>query len=145
MTKKEKDAQREEARERLLEMLKPGETVYTVLRHVSASGMARWISPIITGTDGPYDLTYWAARLLDERVDQKHYGVKVVGCGMDMGFHLVYNLSSVLFPAGFSCVGHTSGDVARHRCPSNDHNNGDRDYTPHPHKDGGYALRQAWI
>jgi len=144
MTKKEKDAQREEARERLLAMLKPGDTVYTVLRHVSASGMARWISPLITGEDGPYDLTYWVARLLDERVDQKHYGVKVVGCGMDMGFHLVYNLSSVLFPAGFSCIG-DGGEKWGSRCPACDHSNGDRDYTPHQHKDGGYALRQKWL
>lgn len=59
------------------------------------------------------------------------------GCGMDVGFSLVYNLGWVLFPNGFECVGE--------RCPSNDHSNGDRDYSPHHHSDGGYALRQRWL
>lgn len=34
-----KEAEREDAKTRLLAMLKPGDRVYTVLRHVSASGM----------------------------------------------------------------------------------------------------------
>jgi len=144
MTKKEKDAQREEARASLRELLKPGDTVSTVLRRVSASGMSRSISPVICGEDGPTDLTWLVIRALDENFDRKNGGVKVGGCGMDMGFHLVYNLSSVLFPAGFSCIGDGGGKWAA-RCPACDHSNGDRDYTPHQHKDGGYALRQAWI
>ena len=56
---------------------------------------------------------------------------------MDMGFHLVYELSRALYPAGFVC----SGD----KCNSNDHSNGDRDHSPHQHQDGGYALRCRWI
>ena len=44
MAKKEKE--RDEARERLLEMLRPGDTVHTILRHVSRSGMSRSISPV---------------------------------------------------------------------------------------------------
>lgn len=42
------------------------------------------------------------------------------GCGMDMGFHLVYSLSRVLFSpkqGGFECLG------IGHYCPSNDHSN----------------------
>lgn len=37
----------------------------------------------------------------------------------------------------FECIGHG--------CPSNDHCNGDRDYTPHHHNSGGYALKHRWL
>lgn len=144
MTKKEKDAKREEALATLRELLKPGATVSTVLRHVSASGMSRSISPVICGEDGPTDLTWLVVRVLGNRFDEKNGGVKVGGCGMDMGFHLVYNLSYVLFPDGFTCIGE-GGEKRGTRCPACDHSNGDRNYAPHVHKDGGYALRHRWL
>jgi hypothetical protein len=147
-------AEQSAARDRLRETFKPGDTVHTVLRHVSRSGMSRSISVIDKGHN---DISYLVARALDMRIDQNNGGVKVTGCGMDMGFHLVYNLSYVLNKDGFGCIGEG--------CPSNDHHNGDRDYTPHMnekdrigadgklcnchathwHKDGGYALRHRWI
>ena len=34
--------------------------------------------------------------------DSKREGVKVGGAGMDMGFHLVYNLAAVLFDDGYA-------------------------------------------
>lgn len=135
-------AERDEARAKLRELVKPGDTVHTILRHVSRSGMQRSISVILAGGDGPYDATWLVARALRMPIDPNHYGVKVGGCGMDMGFHLVYSLSYALWPEGHGCTGPG--------CPSNDHTNGDRDYTPHPvrehwHRDGGYALRQRWL
>jgi hypothetical protein len=66
--------------------------------------------------------------------DQSDGGLKIGGCGMDMGFALVYALGRKLYPDGFDCAGE--------RCPSNDHCN--RVEATH-HKDGGYALRHAWI
>lgn len=172
MTKAQK-AEQEEARERLRKMLRPGQTVYTVLRHVSRSGMMREISLHAAEGSEVLWLTGLAARAMGERVG-KLEGIRTGGCGMDMGFHLVYNLSHVLFPQGFGCIGKG--------CPSNDHSNGDRDYTPHGcvmcealvrsvqgvwpspitrerpagictdaqwrdhwHSDGGYALPQRWI
>lgn len=166
-----------EAVERMREWVKPGDTLYTILRHVSRSGMSRSISVVtIDHADGGriYDLDYNVARALGEPIDRDRGGVKVSGCGMDMGFHLVYSLSHALFPDGFGCVGES--------CPSNDHSNGDRDYTPstnlvrcdcldrpgydglgrvhercsgtgyvdvgnpdHWHSSGGYALRQRWL
>ena len=162
MTKKEQS----EALDKLRATFHPGDTVYTVLRHVSRSGMSRSISVL---DHDNHDVSFWVSRALGWPVDQKNYGVKVSGCGMDMGFHLVYSLSHVLFPDGFGCVGENR--EARTRCPSNDHSNGDRDYTPychrdipspdqikggtgtpkgnysstHWHRDGGYALSQRWI
>ena len=43
---KAQQAERDEAREKLRKWLKPGDTVYTVLRHVSRSGMMRTIQVI---------------------------------------------------------------------------------------------------
>ena len=65
------------------------------------------------------------------------------GCGMDMGFELVYNLGYALWPNGYTCTG-DSKEFGK-RCRSNEHSNGDRNYQPHHHTDGGYAFRQEWI
>jgi hypothetical protein len=104
-----------------------------------------------------------AAELLKVRLSDKVEGLPMHGCGQDMGFSLVYERSAWLWPKGFGCIGE--------RCPSNDHSNGDRDYTVHGptdetcepenrepgpgetkdglrrhwHRDGGYALRQRWL
>ena len=108
--------QQEEAITRLRETLKPGDTVYTILRHVSRSGMSRSISVVQVGQDGGvFDWTWAVARAIGERIDEKHDGVKMGGCGMDMGFETVYRLSWKLFPDGFDCIGE--------KCPAADHNN----------------------
>jgi len=166
---KAQKAEQAEAVERLREWVKPGDTLFTLLRHVSKSGMSRTIQIVsIKPADGSGPgsaanrengveighLGYNVAQALGEPYDRQKEGVKVGGCGMDMGFHLVYSLGSVLFPGGFGCVGEG--------CQASDHSNGDRDYTPHTsllgapvgvkpkkghhwHKDGGYALRHRWI
>lgn len=142
MTKKQNLAERDESIAKLRELLKPGDEVQTILRHISRSGMSRSISTVIKGEDR----SYLVARALGERMDGKRGGMKVSGCGMDMGFHLVYNLSSVLFPDGFDCCGEGTNSGRFDRCPSNDHSNGDRNYSAdHRHKSGGYALRHRWL
>jgi len=136
---------KDEARSALLDPeaygIAPGMTIHTVLRHVSASGMTRWISPLRLVPDGAgetvHDLTYMAGRLLGYPRNGRHEGLKVGGCGSDMGFEVVYSLGRALFPNGYECTGPG--------CNSNDHANGDRDYSPHTHKDGGYALKHRWI
>lgn len=131
-----------EAREMLLSLLKPGDTVYTILRHVSSTGMNRVIDLVVFTPDGPRHIAWNAARLMGDTYDNRREGIKVSGCGMDLGFSLVYNLGRTLWPDGFTCVGEASREVRYH---SNDHSNGDRDYTPHHHQDGGYALQQRWL
>ena len=123
--------------EKLLELLKPGDTVYTILRHVSRSGMSRVIDLVIMSDGKPLSISGWAAHVTDNRLDRDRRGLKTSGAGMDMGFALVYELSYTLFKDGFTCIGEG--------CPANDHSNGDRDYTPHMHSDPGYALRHRWI
>jgi hypothetical protein len=74
-------------------------TVYTVLRSVSASGMTRHISLKVAHGSNIFDITYLAAQALGDKVHERNgwNTLKVNGCGMDMGFHLVYSLSSVLY------------------------------------------------
>lgn len=127
----------------LQEMLKPGATVYTNLRKVSASGMTRHISVHIATEGAIEDITWLVGRAIGEKRDLDTGGLKISGCGMDMGFQIVYSLSAVLYREGFECIGDGEGYATR--CPSNDHSNGDRDFTPHHHNDGGYALRHRWL
>jgi hypothetical protein len=133
--KEQQDAVRE-----LREILKPGDTVFTKLISVSRSGMSRVIMPLVIRNNEPRYLDWKVAKATGYTLTPTgsgREGVKIGGCGMDMGFALVYRLSSVLFPDGHECIGQG--------CPSNDHSNGDRDYTPHHHSDGGYALKHRWF
>lgn len=125
---KAEDREMEEAIERLTGILKAGDTVYTILRHVSRSGMLRAISPILIREGEPLDLTHYVAKALGLKIDRNNYGVKVGGCGMDMGFHLVYNLSRTIFPNGFK----TWEGYWRNEPSDFD-------------SDGGYALKQKWL
>jgi hypothetical protein len=116
--------------------VKPGDTVHTIVRHVSRSGMSRNIDAVKL-TDGDYLYLSRIAAVLLGYPQARDGSVKIGGCGMDMGFALVYELSHALFSGGFECIGEG--------CPSNDHSNGDRDYSPHQHNSGGYALKQRWL
>jgi hypothetical protein len=96
----QQELDRDYAIEKLLtHYVKEGVKVYTILRHVSSSGMSRDISLVVAQGDEIIDITYYAAQALgDKLIESKgHRVIRVSGCGMDLGFHLVYNLSSVLF------------------------------------------------
>jgi hypothetical protein len=120
MTKKEEKAlDVAYAREQLLtHYLKEGDTVYTVLRSVSSSGMSRTLSLKVAKDGKILDLTYYASILLDWPLVEVNgsRALRVGGCGMDMGFHTVYTLSRVLF----------------------------REEGEQLHCDAGYALTHAW-
>lgn len=120
--KSEREAERESALDHLRALCPPGTTVYCVLERVSRSGMQREIKLYTFDADGEHYLSGYVSHALDYAPRGKHDGNVVNGCGMDMGFHLVSNLSAALYPNGFGCIGE--------KCPSNDHSNGDRDYSP---------------
>jgi hypothetical protein len=121
-----KDSERQESLESLRALLKPGDTVFTKLDHVSRSGMSRKITPLIIVDGEPRYLGYHVGRILQHKTDD--HSVSMQGYGMDMGFELVYVLGRYLFPDGFKVEG-------RGR-------NGD---TSGWDKDGGYALHQRWL
>jgi hypothetical protein len=105
------------AREQLLtHYVSEGDTVYTVLRSVSSSGMSRTLSLKVAKDGKILDLTYYAAIVLEWPLVEVNgsRALRVGGCGMDMGFHTVYTLSRVLF--------REEGNT----------------------KDAGYSLNHAW-
>lgn len=122
MSKKEqKQADYDYAKKQLLEYyVKEGDTVYTVLRSVSSSGMSRTISLKVARNGKILDLTYFASVVLGWPLVEKNgsRALRVGGCGMDMGFHTVYSLASALF---------------------RDKYEGQPDAV-----DAGYSLSQAW-
>lgn len=120
MTTREKE--RREAINHLRQLIKPGDTVYTVLRHVSRSGMTRGIDVYLMDKNGgePVWITAYVGKAIDQPQPrdywQKSLGLKIGGCGMDMGFHVVNSLSYALYGKGYQCLG-------RGNCPSNYHVN----------------------
>lgn len=120
----------------LRKLVRPGDTVYCILRHVSGSGMSRRISFAVAKKDRgpnaykegrPYirDISNLVADAIDSRQHDRDGSLIVGGCGMDMGFHVVYSLGCALWPNG----------------------------TPKPHgkrngeadSAGGYALKSEWL
>ena len=123
-----KQKEREDAVRELREILKPGDTVFVSLKHVSRSGMSRVIMPFIIRDNEPRYLGWLVAKATDRTYNRNHEGVNVGGCGMDMGFELVYTLSQYLFPEGFKVEGRgRNGDMSGWD------------------KDGGYALKHRWF
>lgn len=119
---------------RLRAMLSPGERIYTVLRHRSASGMSRRISLLLPCYDERDKAAGYKGAILgiDRLVSQalglpvhEKGGLVITGCGMDVGFEIVYRLGQVIWP---------NGTPEPHGI-----RNG------HPDSEGGYALRQSWI
>lgn len=107
------ELERSDAREKLLSTyLNETSTVYTVLRTRSSSGMSRTISLLVANGNEITDITYLAAKALGDKLVEAngHRAIRVNGAGMDMGFHLVYSLSSVLFAGE-----HRAGYVLSHR------------------------------
>jgi len=95
-----KEQERQERIEFLRDMIKPGDKVYCVLRHVSKSGMSRCIELMIIKDSELLTIGYGASKAMGYKYCSDHNGIKVGGCGMDMGFELVYNLGRTLFPNG---------------------------------------------
>ena len=106
-------------------LLKPGTIVYTSLRHVSASGMTRWIDVFVADGGTVRNITGHVCDAADMTYCTRRHSLKIGGGGMDMGFQVVYLLGLSLWPAG----------------------------TPEPHgrrngepdSNGGYALRHQWL
>lgn len=66
-----------------------------------------------------------AAKAMRDSFDSDQQGIRVGGCGMDMGFNLVYNLGATLWPKGTKKPHGTR--------------NGEPDTA------GGYALKHRWL
>lgn len=154
---------RRAATDTLRSLLSVGDVVRTLTVHTSRSGMTRVIRTMIAVDGDVHDVSRLVSLATGVAFDQNHAGARLEGCGMDMGFSLVYTLGRTLWPEGHSCTGWSRqgardwntmagvraplpGDVAL-ACPSNEHSN---ERAPHyngdrVHSDGGYALDQRWL
>ena len=73
----------------------------------------------------PWRITWSVCRALGETYNRKHEGLRMQGCGMDMGFEAVYRLGYALWPDG------------------TDKPHGTRN--GEPDTDGGHALKQRGL
>lgn len=118
--KAQQEAEKAEALAKLRDLLQAGDTVFTLERYRSVSGVKHCISLFIfrpridTGERNPepHCLDYLASRVLDMRRDNRHGGLVAHGGGTDMSFEIVYNLGRVLFPDGLD--GRDGGYALRH-------------------------------
>lgn len=99
--------ERKEALASLKKHLRRGDTVFTVLRRVSSTGMMRWLDLYVMRKNQPVRLTWSAANALGWTYDREREALKVGGCGMDMGFHVVNSLSYALHGHGKKDSGYT--------------------------------------
>lgn len=96
----DKAALKLESLETLRAILPAGTEVYSIVRHVSQSGMSRQISFHIVEDGAIRDISFHVARALGYTLDRDRFALKVSGCGMDMCFSVVYSLGSALFRDG---------------------------------------------
>lgn len=146
-------AQIDEAKDYLLSILPPGSTVYTKLNHVARSGMSRSISCYVIRDNVPQCIDWYVCRLEGCKLDA-YDGIRMGGCGMDMGFALVYSLSHKLYPDGFGIEGQklhrckrrpATKEEAEHMLKLGYDFRGRNGDTSGWDNDGGYALKQAWL
>lgn len=102
LSKREQVKQEQESAKEYLRSIFDGQerpVAYTSLKWVSSSGMSRDMKVLVVVDNQILDITWYVAKLdigtLKERTGQRV--IRVGGCGMDMGFHVVYTLSAVLY------------------------------------------------
>jgi hypothetical protein len=124
----EKSERYQNALRSLREHCPPGSDVYVTVTHVSRSGMSRNIKAFSCGinSDGKPEMQWlggWISTVLGMPLT-KDDGVKIGGCGMDLGFALVNSLSYAIHGRGNACpacTGHGVHPTERHPCHGRKH------------------------
>lgn len=132
-----KDKEREAACDRLRELFPVGSHINIVCTEVSRSGSTNGYRVLISNHPDDErlgDISWLVATAIDAKRSNSG-AIKSGGWGLDRAFHIVYRLGRALYPHGVPCTGDEN-------CRSNDHFNGDHDFTKGKiHSDGGYAYR----
>lgn len=97
MTFTKKQAQ--EARKQLLDLFDENdiETVQVMQKHVTRSGMTRYLRLYIIIDGELRNITHLAAKAMQDTYSEKYEAIKVGGVGANMHFATVYNLSCTLY------------------------------------------------
>jgi len=115
--------------------VKPGDKVHIICRHVASSGMSRRMDFYLVRKSQLIYITGHVADITGYKQHHRDGALKVSGCGMDMGFAVVYDLSRRLFPRGYYLQ---KGDWPRN-------NDETIKATGIDASGGGYALTHQWI
>jgi hypothetical protein len=91
-------AEQAEAIATMRAMVPIGATLQTIARHTSRSGMSHSISVVDNGEC----IDWLVCRITGDTLDERNGGVKRGGCGMDMGFGLVYDLARYVHGDGYA-------------------------------------------
>lgn len=94
-------AEKKDAIEYLKKNLKKGDTLFTIVTKVAPSGMSRRIKVLDIKNGNPSYWSYYVSKALGYKLKDDG-SLLVQGCGMDMGFHVVYSLSQKLFNDGYA-------------------------------------------
>jgi len=96
LTKKEKAELHESSKKWLKENIKEKETIYYCVTKVSQSGMSRNIKFMYHDGKRLLNLSGYFSELCDYKWNGDG-SIKVQGCGMDMGFHVISSVARTLF------------------------------------------------
>ena len=78
-----------------------GDTIYTILKKVSSSGMSRQIAVVVRTDTGISNISWWVARALGYRMSKDRDCFSISGCGQDMGYAVAYDIGATLFGDGY--------------------------------------------
>ena len=95
MKAKQKENAKREALVTLNVILKQNDRVFYRVNKVSKSGMSRRISFYAILDNDLLNLNYLFETILDYKSNED--GVLIRGCGMDMGFHAISTVASIMF------------------------------------------------
>jgi len=124
--------EKEETIKELKDLVKRADyKAYTILRSVSRSGMFRRISVLLIIDNEPYFIDHLINKLGTYKRDKKEEGLRVSGCGMDMGFDVVYNAGRDIWA--------TKEEAQAEKIIT--YRNGNKE----PETDGGYLIKQRWL
>lgn len=102
MFEEERQQLREEGVQKLKELAPEGSHLYIVLRHTSQSGMVRHISAFVIQDNYPICLDRLIVKLGLFKLTKGGEAMLVHGCGMDMGFHVVYETARAVYGNGYT-------------------------------------------
>ena len=94
-------AEKKDAIDNIKKNQKKGDTLKTIVIKVAPSGMSRRIKVLDIKDGNPSYWSYYVAKALGYKLKDDG-SILVQGCGMDMGFHVVYSLSQTLFNDGYA-------------------------------------------
>jgi len=99
------EEEREKIKNELKELLEKGnKTIYQVALNVGSYGTSRTIANFIaTGKGEIINIDWYICKILSYvKFDDDRRGTRVYGCGMDMGFYIVYHLGIALYNDGYA-------------------------------------------